>query len=99
MSARHILVGDEATANDIITKIKKGENFDQLAKTYSEEKNPNLGYFTKQMMVPEFADAAFRMKKDSIRRNRSKPTSVIMSSLLTTFAIPNRFRIRKPNRN
>ena len=63
MSARHILVGDEATANDIITKIKKGENFDQLAKTYSEEKNPNLGYFTKQMMVPEFADAAFRMKK------------------------------------
>ncbi len=63
MSARHILVGDEATANDIIAKIKKGENFDQLAKTYSEEKNPNLGYFTKQMMVPEFADAAFRMKK------------------------------------
>ncbi len=63
MSARHILVGDEATANDIIAKIKKGESFDQLAKTYSEEKNPNLGYFTKQMMVPEFADAAFRMKK------------------------------------
>lgn len=63
MSARHILVGDEATANDIIAKIKKGEDFDQLAKTYSEEKNPNLGYFTKQMMVPEFADAAFRMKK------------------------------------
>ena len=63
MNARHILVKDEATARDIIAKIKKGEKFDELAKKYSIEKNPKLGYFTKEMMVPEFAEAAFRMKK------------------------------------
>ena len=63
MRARHILVDSEATANDIITKIKKGDDFNELAKKYSKEKNPDLGYFTKEMMVPEFGDAAFRMKK------------------------------------
>ena len=63
MRARHILVDSEATANDIITKIKKRDDFNELAKKYSKEKNPDLGYFTKEMMVPEFGDAAFRMKK------------------------------------
>ena len=38
----------------------------ELAKKYSKEKNPNLGYFTKQMMVPEFGEAAFKMKKGEV---------------------------------
>ncbi len=63
MRARHILVDSEETANDIISKIKKGDDFNELAKKYSKEKNPDLGYFTKEMMVPEFGEAAFRMKK------------------------------------
>lgn len=63
MRARHILVDNEETANDIITKIKKGDDFNELAKKYSKEKNPDLGYFTKEMMVPEFGEAAFKMKK------------------------------------
>lgn len=63
LNARHILVDDEATANDIIAQIKKGGNFDELAAKYSKEKNHKLGWFSKAMMVPEFGDAAFRMKK------------------------------------
>lgn len=63
MRAHHILVDDEDTAEDIIAKIKKGDDFNELAKKYSKEKNADLGYFTKEMMVPEFGEAAFKMKK------------------------------------
>lgn len=62
IKAKHILVADEATAKDIIEKLKKGEKFDDLAKRYSKEQ-ADLGYFTKNMMVPEFGNAAFSMKK------------------------------------
>ena len=62
IKAKHILVDNEKTAKDIIAKLKKGEKFDDLAKKYSKDK-PELGYFTKNVMVPEFANAAFAMKK------------------------------------
>ena len=63
MRARHILVDNENVANDIIARLKKGEKFDELARKYSKEKRADLGYFTKDMMVPAFGDAAFSMKK------------------------------------
>lgn len=62
VKAKHILVPSEAKAKEVITKLKAGGNFDALAKEYSKEP-AELGYFTKQMMVPEFGDAAFAMKK------------------------------------
>lgn len=62
MKAKHILVDNEKTAKDIIAELKKGEKFNELAKKYSKDK-PELGYFTKRVMVPEFANAAFAMKK------------------------------------
>lgn len=65
VKARHILVDDEATANDIIAQLKKGAKFDDLAAKYSKDE-PDLGYFTKNMMVPEFGDAAFSMKKGQV---------------------------------
>jgi peptidyl-prolyl cis-trans isomerase C len=63
MKARHILVENETIANDVIERIKKGEKFDDLARKYSREKKIDLGYFTKDMMVPDFGNAAFSMKK------------------------------------
>lgn len=62
VKAKHILVADEKTANEVIAKLKKGGKFDTLAKEYSKEP-AELGYFTKETMVPEFANAAFAMKK------------------------------------
>lgn len=62
IKAKHILVKEEAKANEIIDKLNKGGDFDKLAKIYSNEPT-ELGYFTKQMMVPEFADAAFALGK------------------------------------
>lgn len=62
VKAKHILVDSEAKANEVIGKLKKGGNFDKLAKEYSKEP-AELGYFTKNIMVPEFGNAAFAMKK------------------------------------
>ena len=62
VKAKHILVKDEATAKEVIAKFQKNGEFEKLAKEYSKEP-ADLGYFTKEMMVPEFGDAAFKLKK------------------------------------
>lgn len=63
VKAKHILVDTADLANEIIAKLnKKSAKFDDLAKEYSKDQ-ADLGYFTAEMMVPEFSDAAFAMKK------------------------------------
>jgi peptidyl-prolyl cis-trans isomerase D len=64
--ARHILVADEATANDIETKLKSGQDFGELAKQYStdtgsKESGGDLGWFPKGQMVQAFEDAAWKL--------------------------------------
>ena len=65
--ARHILVDDEATANEIIAALDGGADFIELAKEKSTgPSGPNggdLGYFGRGRMVPEFEAAAFALKK------------------------------------
>ena len=68
--ARHILVADEAEAKKIIAELKKGGDFAALAKKYSTDpggaQGGDLGFFRKEEMVPEFAEAAFAMKPGEI---------------------------------
>ena len=67
--ARHILVDSEAKAKDIIKQLQGGAKFEDLAKKYSDPKDPasaqggDLGTFKKADMLPEFSDAAFKLKK------------------------------------
>lgn len=75
--ARHILVATEQAAKDIIAKIEAGEKFEDLAKANStdpsnKDKGGDLGYFTKDAMVKEFADAAFAMNKDEVSKTPVK---------------------------
>lgn len=62
VKAKHILVDDEATAKNIIQELNKGGDFDKLAKKYSKDQ-ADLGWFTEDIMVPEFSKAAFAMSK------------------------------------
>jgi len=68
--ARHILVGSEAEAMAILAALKGGADFAALAKEKSKDpgaaEGGDLGYFTKDQMVPEFAEVAFKLNKGQI---------------------------------
>jgi len=68
--ARHILVATEQEAKDIAAKLKKGEKFEALAKQFSldgsKDFGGDLGYFTADEMVVEFANAAKALKKGAV---------------------------------
>jgi peptidyl-prolyl cis-trans isomerase C len=64
--ARHILVETEAQAKDAVAKLKGGTDFAQLAKEVSKDPGSDggdLGYITKDQVVPEFGEAAFKLDK------------------------------------
>lgn len=65
--ARHVLTETEAEAQAVIAELKKGADFTEVAKNKSKDPSAkqnggDLGYFTKDEMVQQFADAAFAMK-------------------------------------
>ncbi len=68
--ARHILVKDKATADKIEARLRKGEDFAALAKENSScpsaSQGGDLGFFSHDRMVKEFADAAFKLKPGEI---------------------------------
>ena len=68
--ARHILVKTEKEAKDVAAELKEGGNFEEIAKAKSigpsAPRGGDLGYFTKDKMVPEFSEVAFKLKKDQI---------------------------------
>ena len=71
LRARHILVPSEAEAKDAKKKIADGKSFEDVAREYSKDSGSakqggDLGYFTKDKMVKEFADAAFALKKGEV---------------------------------
>jgi peptidyl-prolyl cis-trans isomerase D len=58
-------------AEDVLKQAKKGGNFEDLAKKYSEDpgtkdKGGDLGWITQGQTVPEFEKAAFTLPKGSI---------------------------------
>ncbi|MDY6364898.1 MAG: peptidyl-prolyl cis-trans isomerase [Cyanobacteriota bacterium] len=71
IKAKHILVDTEDLAKEIIAKLDKKANFDQLAQEYSKDQ-PDLGYFTEDMMVPEFSSIAFNMEKNTYSKEPVK---------------------------
>jgi peptidyl-prolyl cis-trans isomerase C len=80
--ARHILFrsqpGDDRAGKEaedkikaVIVRLKKGEDFAKVAGEVTEDPSGkanggDLGYFTKEQMVPEFSEAAFKLDKGQI---------------------------------
>ncbi|MET0605523.1 MAG: peptidylprolyl isomerase [Beijerinckiaceae bacterium] len=70
--ARHILVEDEDAAKKIHVRVTTGkEDFATVAKEVSKDpgsgkEGGDLGYFTKDRMVPEFAEEAFKLEPSQI---------------------------------
>jgi len=68
--ARHILVETEDEAKAVEAELKKGADFAELAKKKSKDPGASdggdLGFFTKEQMVPEFSAVAFALEPGKI---------------------------------
>tara|TARA_R110002124_G_scaffold109401_4_gene262213 strand:- start:811 stop:1668 length:858 start_codon:yes stop_codon:yes gene_type:complete len=76
MHARHILVESKDKAVELIKQLDAGGDFAELAKEHSKDPGAanggDLGYFTKEEMVPEFSTAAFALKKGAYSKEPVK---------------------------
>ena len=67
--ARQILVETEDEAKAALKRVKGGEDFAKVADEVSKDpgsKGGDLGWFTKDRMVPEFGEAAFKLTPGQI---------------------------------
>ena len=68
--ASHILVKDRSLANEILKRVKRGENFSALAKEFSvcgsKSKGGDLGWFGAGKMVPKFEEAVKKLRNGQI---------------------------------
>jgi len=67
--ARHILLPSEEEAKAALARIKNGEDFAKVATELSKDpagEGGDLGWFSKDRMVPEFADAAFKLQPGEV---------------------------------
>ena len=70
-AAPDVVVEKEKIAKGLLERVKKGEDFAKLAVEKSEDPSAkqnsgDLDFFAKDQMVPELADAAFKMKQDEV---------------------------------
>lgn len=69
--ARHILVESKEKAWDVYEMIARGSDFATLAKRFSldpgsKDQGGELGYFGRGQMVPQFEEAAFKLKRGEV---------------------------------
>ncbi len=67
--ARHILLATEDDAKKALARVKAGEDFAKVATELSKDpagEGGDLGWFTKDRMVPEFSEVAFKMEPGQI---------------------------------
>lgn len=71
IKARHILVADVETANEVKAKLEAGEKFEDLSNQYSTDEvakknDGDLGWFGAGTMDPDFEAAAYNLKVEEI---------------------------------
>lgn len=70
--ASHILVKDQATAERLYERVKKGESFQSLAHQYStcpsKAKGGDLGWFGEGKMVAPFENAVRKMSVGAVSK-------------------------------
>lgn len=77
VKARHIMVGSEGQANEILERVKKGDDFAELAKQFSgdvatKDKGGDLGWFSRDTFPAELEGPAFELKAGEVYPKPSK---------------------------
>ncbi len=72
-SAQHILVDNSELAESILAEIQQGRDFSELAKVHSKDittkdSGGDLGFFERDIMVPEFDKTVFEMLEGEISK-------------------------------
>ncbi|TAJ45765.1 peptidylprolyl isomerase [Methanofollis fontis] len=69
-NASHILVGSQTEAQEIIERVRSGENFEALARKHSKcpsgKDGGSLGWFGRGQMVAPFEKACFAGKEGDV---------------------------------
>ncbi|HOW27082.1 MAG TPA: peptidylprolyl isomerase [Elusimicrobiota bacterium] len=65
--ASHILLSSSLLAEDLLSRIRKGEKFEEIAKKHSEDvvtakQGGDVGFFVRGTLIPEFEKAVIQMK-------------------------------------
>lgn len=76
--ASHVLVESEEEAEKLLEDIEKGADFAEVATEHSADrgtasKGGDLGFFTQDQMVPEFAEAAYALKAGEVSEPVQSP--------------------------
>jgi len=70
MRVRHILVKTETEAQELLTKLKAGEDFATLARNFSvdpsKENGGSTGFFSQGDLHPDFEDAVMKLKPNEV---------------------------------
>jgi foldase protein PrsA len=93
---RHILVKDEAEAKKLAERIKKGEDFEKLARENSLAATGKLtggdyGFVTKGMLPPDIEKVAFSLKKGELKTLADKTGGHILQAVDTRPALAAEF--------
>lgn len=60
------------TAEEVISKLNNGEDFEKLAKKYSDDETIDLGWFNRGDMVDAFEEACIKLKKNEYTKTPVK---------------------------
>lgn len=70
--ARHILVKSQSEAMELLRELSRGKDFAELAREKSigpsKSQGGDLGYFTRDAMLPAFSNVAFSLRKGEVSR-------------------------------
>lgn len=106
LHARHILVPSEEEAIQVIKDLDGGASFEELANKRSSgpsaQNGGDLGYFTKEEMVPEFSAAAFKLKEGEYTKKPVKSSfgwHVIKAEDRREREVPSLEQVEMPIRN
>ncbi|OQV12622.1 putative Peptidyl-prolyl cis-trans isomerase NIMA-interacting 4 [Hypsibius exemplaris] len=89
VKVRHILCEKHGKITEAMEKLKAGVKFDEVARTYSEDKarsGGDLGWMIRGSMVGPFQEAAFALPISTVNQPKGRSDHVVLKDLSDSLA-------------